>query len=158
DGQPGGHGGLLMKSLLAALTAAVLCAAPLAAQTLTLGPDIPVAPAGGAAGDQTRVAVAPDGGFAVIWAGASQVFLRAFGADGAPLSGAVQLSSPGPGLTAQYPRIAALAFGGYVVVWAEIDALPIEPLLPPRVTGRIVDASGQPAGPEFLSLPGNSYP
>jgi len=143
-----------MRSLLAAL---ILFAAPLAAQTLTLGPDIPVAPAGGGAGDQTRVAASPDGGFAVIWKG-TQLFLRAFGADGAPLSGAVQLSSPGPGLTAQYARIAALASGGYVVVWAEIDALPFEPLLPPRVTGRIVDASGQPAGPEFLSLPGDNYP
>ena len=145
-----------MKSLLTALAAAVLCAAPIAAQPLTLGPEIPVvSPAGDAS--LARVAAAPHGGFAVVWQGA-QIFLRLFGADGTPLSGALQLSAPGPGLVSVSPKIASLASGGYVVVWADIDNSPFEPLQPQRVSGRIVDATGQPVGPELRLPAGTTTP
>ncbi|HYU30901.1 MAG TPA: hypothetical protein VEW48_01950 [Thermoanaerobaculia bacterium] len=142
-----------MKALLIALTAAVLSATSLTAQSLTLGPDIPVA----TAGDQTRVAASPGGGFAVAWRD-NGVFLRAFSSAGTPLSGAVQLSTQGATLSALYPRIAALAAGGYVVAWAYVEDVPFEPVHQPMVGVRIVGASGQPAGPEILLPAGTSYP
>jgi len=142
-----------MKSLLTALA---LCAVPLAAQPLLLGPEIPVGPPSGVA-HSARVAAAPHGGFAVVWH-ETQILLRVFGADGTPLSGAVQLSAPGPGLTSVSPEIAALASGGYVVVWSDVDSSPFEPLQPPRASGRIVDATGQPVGPEIRLPAGTLAP
>ena len=145
-----------MRSLLRALAAAVLCAAPLAAQPLILGPEMPViSPNRGASGAQ--VAAAPHGGFAVVWQ-EDQIFLRIFGADGTPLTGALQLSEPIPGLAHGSQRIAALASGGYVVVWADIDNSQFEPFHPERVSGRIVDATGQPVGPEFRLPDGTTSP
>ncbi len=144
------------KRWLLALGAVVLAAAPLSAQPLTLGPELLVAPPSGTA-HSVRVAAAPHGGFAVVWHDA-QIFLRVFGADGTPLSGAVQLSAPGPGLTSVSPEIAALASGGFVVVWSDVDALPFEPLQQPRVAGRIVDATGQPVGPEIRLPAGTIAP
>src|SRR5215203_204321 len=90
------------------------------------------------------VAVAPDGGFFVIWERSRRVtdiVGRLFGADGAPRGPAARLNETRSSVRLQ-PRVAADPGGGYFAVWSQLGALVAS-------RGRRIDAAGQPRGPQF---------
>jgi len=144
---------LVVLAVLASAPAAAL----LAAQPVPTGPETLVLPDGG----DPAVAAAPDGRFVILSRGA---IARAFGPDGAPLSDAIALRPGNNEIGALSPDLAALAGGGYVAVWANLrigggPAGGSPPLVvggQETISARILDAAGQPAGPE-IALAGPAY-
>lgn len=63
-----------------------------------------------------QIATLSDGGYAVTWEVATDVYARSFNADGTPRTGELPVNTE----TSEFqgsPRIAALSGGGFVVVW-----------------------------------------
>ncbi|KAB2963022.1 MAG: hypothetical protein F9K18_09080 [Thermoanaerobaculia bacterium] len=113
-----------------------------------LGDDFQISVAVGASQQRPRVAVAPEGGFLVVWEGFApepveyNVYARAYGAAGAPL-GPPRLV-PSVYLGDQYSAdVAAEPGGSFVVVWQTYAGY-VDP-----VFGRSFDAQGEPLGEEF---------
>lgn len=103
-------------------------------------------------GHQTDVALACDAaGRAVIaWAGPNadrtrSIFVRRFGADGAPL-GPSQRVDQGRGVDDGLPSIAIDPRGGFTVAWGRAAAQG----LPTCIVARSFDADGAPEGAEFV--------
>ena len=86
------------------------------------------------------VAVGPDGGFMIVWAGETGAFGRIYDAGGQPRGGEIMLNTPGSSLP-DAPRVAADASGRFMVVWSDRGS---------SVRGRLFGAGGQPAGGEIL--------
>ena len=96
------------------------------------------------------------GGFVISWTEAREIIeppelppghfhrdakARVFGADGLPIGGEFLLSA-GDANATERPSVVALSSGGFAAVW-EVDTFP------GRINGRIFDALGNPAAPEF---------
>ena len=143
---------LVLARMLAA-TAMVL-AAPLAAQPIADGPRIPLYSSDSEKGLAPVLAAAPDGGFAAVWTRQGDLLARVFRADGAALTPVATLISPDDGFDFGhgFPKIAALSTGGYAVAWTRGGPLD-------QLAGRlrILDATGQPAGP-VLELGSSEHP
>ncbi len=96
------------------------------------------------------VAALQDGRVAVIWnstsslSGKYEIITRIFNADGTPSSSEFVVNSPAT-LTSEYSNITAMSDGRFVVVWSEGNAT-----TGMQSWGRIVDASGNSAGPAFF--------
>ena len=113
-----------------------------------LGDDFEVSTAVGSSQWRPRVAVAPQGGFLVVWQGSapdplySNVYARALDAAGDPL-GPPRLA-PSDNLDHQYaPDVAAEPGGSFVVVWQTYAGY-VDPIY-----GRSFDALGEPLGEQF---------
>jgi hypothetical protein len=90
---------------------------------------------------QPAVAMAPDGGYLVVWAaGSGGIYGRLYDASGNPRTGEILVSTPNADSGQYAPRVAASSKGGFLVVWPEAG---------PRAKGRFVDANGQPLGSEI---------
>ncbi|HYU30899.1 MAG TPA: hypothetical protein VEW48_01940 [Thermoanaerobaculia bacterium] len=137
-----------MKALLIALTTAALAAAPLGAQSLSAGPEIPVQSLPFGDIYDTSIAAAADGSFLEAWLDFGRIYARPFSAADAPLlPGSRQLSLESKD-SLSAPHAAALSSGRYVVVWTALGTSGAQ--LPIRIVARIVDPNGQPAGGEIL--------
>ena len=93
------------------------------------------------------VAARPDGGFVVAWSNGAYsyprgIFARRYDAAAAPIGAEFKLNSATTGGQA-YPVISGDAAGNFVVVWQEP--------FPRSLSGRLIDASGAPAGPQFVA-------
>jgi hypothetical protein len=87
------------------------------------------------------VAMAPDGGYLVVWAaGSGGVYGRLYDAAGKPRTGEFRVSDPNADPSQYAPRVAASSKGGFLVVWPDGG---------PRAKGRFVAANGQPLGGEI---------
>jgi hypothetical protein len=113
-----------------------------------LGDDFQVSVAIGASQQRPRIAVAPAGGFLVVWEGSApdpleyNVYARAYDAAGTPF-GPPRLV-PGEILDDQYGAdVAAEPGGSFVVVWQTYAGY-VDPIF-----GRSFDAQGEPLGAEF---------
>jgi hypothetical protein len=99
-----------------------------------------------------KVALAPDGSFAVVWRGTgvpeTQARGRWFDSSGVPVAGDRLLDDVSPGLFS-YPRIAHEG-DRYLIVWDRLDSDGDET----GVLGRLWDQAGEPLGPAFTV---NSY-
>jgi len=138
-----------------ALAAALVLAAPLAAQLFPTGPEIPVhdQPLEGTL--DTAIAAGSDGGFLAVWNNsAGAVLARAFGPGEVPRSATASLVRPARqdhgGTSAAGPKVAAIR-GGYAVAW-ESEFPPGTPHYDPSLSFRLLDASGQPTGPEITAV------
>jgi len=149
---------LFLVVAIAALTA------PLAAQPVPAGPELPLKAATQPDAEELAVAAAADGGFLALWNSPEwSIQARAFLADGSPME-PVELRSA-PGLLIEtggvHPKAAALTGGGYVAVWENenpnILAGPQTPLpgsLVNTLSIRLLDASGQPTTAETMVAEG----
>lgn len=88
-------------------------------------------------GGYPRVAADDDGDFVVVWGGSGQVFER----DGTPVGPVFDVTTGFAG----YSAVAMAANGDFVVVWDEADDGSGG-----GIGGRLFDATGAPAGPEFI--------
>ncbi len=134
-----------MKTVALALTMAVVLAAPLAAQPVLSGPEIPLYSDESEQGWNPTLAAAPDGGFAAVWSPVSGgLVARVFGPDGAPLTASAARIDPDDDFSNAHvwQKLAALSTGGYAVAWNRISPVGIASALL-----RILDSTGQPAGP-----------
>jgi hypothetical protein len=123
---------------------AILCLAsstPLAAQSLTAGPEIQLALTGWKGVQGPTLASGPGGGFLSSWVDGGTLNLRAFSPDGAPLGLTRQLSPSSARPTSS--ELAALGPDRYVVVWAQGS-----------LRGQILDAAGAPVGPQLVLADG----
>ncbi|HKH49025.1 MAG TPA: hypothetical protein VKM72_30540 [Thermoanaerobaculia bacterium] len=122
---------------------AILClasSAPLAAQSLTAGPEILIARTGSLPNDGMVPALAagPDGGFLSSWRELGALKLRAFSPADALLAPTRELS---PAWVEPWgARLAALGPDRSVVVWVQGSSL----------RGQILDGAGAPVGPHLL--------
>ncbi|MEM7482836.1 MAG: hypothetical protein AAF481_16810 [Acidobacteriota bacterium] len=139
----------LRCSLLLLLLASLAAATPAGAQVVPSGGEFPVNQETLDEQNDQRLAVAPDGTFALVWESFGQdgsgegIFLRRFAADGTPLGDEVQVNTETVGDQVD-PDIAALAGGGFVVVWdSELQDGSLR-----GIYGQRYDAAGDPAGSE----------
>jgi hypothetical protein len=148
---------------ISALLLALVLAAPVAAQPTPAGPEFPLDDVQQERYAFTTVsAVAPNGSFVGVWSTLSgDIRARGFSSTGEPLAPASEIrpisseSRPSSGTNL---RAAALAGGGSVAVWENealivIDGAIVAPLdieSSNSLSFRILNALGQPAGPEVL--------
>ena len=134
-----------MRSLALVVTTTVVLATPLAAQPFLSGPEIPLFSDESEQGWDPSLAAAPDGGFAAVWSRWDGILVaRVFAADGSPLTASAARISPDDGFSNAHvwQKLAALSTGGYAAVWSRVSPVGY-------ATGllRILDPTGQPAGP-----------
>lgn len=149
--------------LIPALLLALALAAPLAAQPTAAGPEIPLEEAAQQTEAFTTVAaVAPNGSFVGVWSSSGgDILARGFSPAGAPLAPVSEVrpaeseSRPTYGTNVQ---AAALAGGGAVAVWENETSFSVDgAIVAPHtiewtysLSFRVLNALGQPAGPEVL--------
>ena len=130
----------------AARTAAAPAAAlPDSGAPVPLGGVIAAAPSSVGGPSAPAVAVAPDGGFLLVWRDdldAATVHGRLYDAAGNPRGDPFPLSAPG--MPAGNPRTAADPSGRFLAVWPGARG----------ISGRLFGAGSLPAGPEVLLAPG----
>lgn len=108
------------------------------------GPELRVS--GEADGDtHGRVAMDPQGNFAVVWERSGDLMMRTYVAGGTP-TGAEFVANSSVAYTQRDPEIAALPGGGYLVVWEDDDT----PNRRMQIMGRVFDAGGVAQGPRFV--------
>lgn len=102
------------------------------------------------------IAMTPDGGFVVVWAGNASggddstdrsIHVRRFDVHGNPLGDESQVNQFTPGRQVN-PRVAAGSDGGFLVVWWSYEPAPPD-TDSSSIQGRWYDANGQPAGDEM---------
>jgi hypothetical protein len=120
---------------------AAAAAPSLAPVPLRQGPEFPVNVTTQGSQWDPSVAIGPDGGFMVVWAGEADVFGRLYDATGQPRSGEFRLSSAGAGTGYGFgARVAASPTGEFMAVWTADGN---------RAMARVFDPDGQPLGDEF---------
>jgi len=134
---------------------------------LAAGPQIPLLDPGASPGNQPWVAVGADGSFAAIWQSLERfdwivsgiATARVFSAAGAPVGFASRLSEEAQDKIVVAPQIVPLLSGDWLALWGnEFSSLPSGLAVGDggTLSGRLLDASGQPAGSELLLLPSSS--
>lgn len=95
------------------------------------------------------VAADPAGDVLIVWQSGGNVVGQFYGAAGAPVGGEFQVNTSGTGRISG-ARVAAGAGGRFLVTWQTQDTPPGAPAPAGTVRGRRFDATGTPAGDEFV--------
>ncbi len=94
--------------------------------------------------NHARVAMDPEGNFAIVWQRKGDLIMRSYDASGAPLTDE-RVANPVVSYTQRDPEIAALPTGGYLVVW-EDDSTPNRRM---QIMGRVFDTNGDALSDRF---------
>ena len=133
------------------LAAALALAAPLVSQPIPAGPEVAVEEQRQDA-FETAIAATADGGLLALWNTGHEILARALNPDGGARSPRALVREDRLDEGTMSPAVAALAGGGSVAVWFSTTSTDVNGTIffHNALAFRLLDAAGQPAGPETV--------